>query len=75
MAHQKLCGGKRFRTRSWRTSLQGWCSRRRRHPSLLKIEGIDLALTFLVGKREEAFRLSAKTQVDLGMPARPVKTK
>ncbi len=33
-----------------------------------EIEGIDLTLSFLAGKREEALRLSRLPTVDLGMP-------
>ncbi|MFE4171877.1 recombinase [Streptomyces sp. NPDC056909] len=40
-----------------------------------EIEGIDLTITFLNGKREEAFRLAAKSRGELGMPARRGKPK
>ncbi|MFB7763544.1 tyrosine-type recombinase/integrase [Streptomyces xiamenensis] len=46
-------------TRRQRAESEGW---------LGEIEGIDLTLSFLVGKREEALRLSRTPVVDLGMP-------
>ncbi|WP_245194629.1 hypothetical protein [Kitasatospora phosalacinea] len=49
-----------------RAEAEGW---------LGEIEGIDLALIFLNGKREEALRLAAKDRVNLAMPARREKTK
>lgn len=36
-----------------------------------EIEGIDLTLTFLRGKREDACRLAQIAPVDLGLPALP----
>ncbi|MFD0526063.1 recombinase [Kitasatospora arboriphila] len=53
-------------SRRERAEAEGW---------LGEIEGIDLTLTFLNGKREEALRLAAKDRVDLGMPARREKMK
>lgn len=48
-------------SRRERAEAEGW---------LGEIEGIDLTITFLNGKREKALRPAAKSRVDLGMPAR-----
>jgi hypothetical protein len=45
---------------------QGWIG---------EVEGIDLTLTFLHGKREDAHRLARARLVDLGLPAAPAAMK
>lgn len=47
--------------RKARAEAEGW---------LGEIEGIELTLSFLQGKREEALLLSRLPALDLGMPAR-----
>ena len=49
-------------TRRAHAEAEGWVG---------EIEGIDLTLTFLRGKREDARRLARITPVDLGLPAMP----
>ena len=49
-------------TRRAHAQAEGW---------LGEIEGIDLTLSFLGGKREDARRLARIAPVDLGLPATP----
>ncbi|MGI5200374.1 recombinase [Spirillospora sp. CA-108201] len=53
-------------TRRARAEAESW---------LGEIEGIDLTLTFLRSKRQEAERQARRTPVDLGLPAPRVSAK